>query len=93
MKTTISKLNTIAVEPGNSESSSEYTTPAQSQTTSPTREESPPTFGVPSDPAIRGLVLALGLTSDQVGGGAYLYLYCVNAVLHVPAKLPVGSSV
>lgn len=66
MKTTISKLNTVVpVESANSDSSSEYTTPAQSQTTSPTREMSPPSFTAPTESMIKGLQ-ALGLSNDQV---------------------------
>ena len=67
MKTTISKLNTVVpTESAHSDSSSEYTTPAQSQTTSPTREMSPPSFSVPSpDSTVKGL-LALGIGQDQV---------------------------
>lgn len=63
MKTTISKFNVVSVDQPHSESSSEYTTPAQSQTTSPTREESPPTFAT-SESNLDNL-LSLGMTQDQ----------------------------
>lgn len=42
MQSTISKFNSGSADPENSDSSSEYTTPAESQTTSPNHEQSPP---------------------------------------------------
>ena len=42
MQSTISKFNSGPADPENSDSSSEYTTPAESQTTSPNHEQSPP---------------------------------------------------
>ena len=42
MQSTISKFNSGPADPDNSDSSSEYTTPAESQTTSPNHEQSPP---------------------------------------------------
>ena len=66
MKTTISKLDTVVPpESTHSDSSSEYTTPAQSQTTSPTREVSPPSHTASSDAMLKGLQ-ALGLSQDTV---------------------------
>ena len=42
MQSTISKFNSNGADAENSDSSSEYTTPAESQTTSPNHEQSPP---------------------------------------------------
>ena len=67
MKTTISKLNTVfppSERSGYSDTSPEYVTPVQSQSTSPTRELSPPSAG-PTDSMLKGLQ-ALGLADEQV---------------------------
>ncbi|CAI8028732.1 hypothetical protein GBAR_LOCUS16336 [Geodia barretti] len=66
MKTTISKLNTVfppSERSGYSDISPEYVTPVQSQSTSPTRELSPPSAG-PTDSMLKGLQ-ALGLADEQ----------------------------
>ena len=62
MKNTISKFNVLTVDQETSPPSSEYTTPAQSQTTSPTRETSPPSF-VASEPSLNNL-MSLGLSKE-----------------------------
>jgi len=67
MQTTISKFNGGgSPEREVSDTSSEYTTPAQSQSTSPTHEHSPPAPGPPHPSDIASLGSMLGfLPSDQ----------------------------
>lgn len=68
MQTTISQFNPNSGE--NSESSSEYTTPAQSQTTSPSHEQSPPPPGAAMQAAHATVGSAAKLLTMQNSGGS-----------------------
>ena len=66
MQTTISKFNGGGSPSRDiSASSSEYTTPVQSHSTSPTHEHSPPPPGIPPDTMSLGSLLGFALSSSE----------------------------